>query len=166
MMQHKIYAYISDGAVEEEISQGVGRIAGNLGLNNLIMFYDSNDIQLSTECGVVMNEDTEMKYKSWGWNVIKINGNDVAQIREALDAAQKEQEINEEQAVMMNQLADAIDKFVKKFNETKKYALILTTQGEMLSAPVVTGDAALDITDEIIAGLNEEYVSNKSKESK
>ena len=81
-------------------------------------------------------------------------------------AAQKEQEINEEQAVMMNQLADAIDKFVKKFNETKKYALILTTQGEMLSAPVVTGDAALDITDEIIAGLNEEYVSNKSKESK
>ena len=91
MMQHKIYAYISDGAVEEEISQGVGRIAGNLGLNNLIMFYDSNDIQLSTECGVVMNEDTEMKYKAWGWNVIKINGNDVAQIREALDAAQKEQ---------------------------------------------------------------------------
>ena len=90
MMQHKIYAYISDGAVEEEISQGVGRIAGNLGLNNLIMFYDSNDIQLSTECGVVMNEDTEMKYKAWGWNVIKINGNDVAQIREALDAAQKE----------------------------------------------------------------------------
>ena len=53
------------------------------------MFYDSNDIQLSTECGVVMNEDTEMKYKAWGWNVIKINGNDVAQIREALDAAQK-----------------------------------------------------------------------------
>ena len=86
VMQHKIYAYISDGAVEEEISQGVGRIAGNLGLNNLIMFYDSNDIQLSTECGVVMNEDTEMKYKSWGWKVIKIDGNDVQQIRQALDS--------------------------------------------------------------------------------
>lgn len=92
MMQHKIYAYISDGAVEEEISQGVGRIAGNLGLNNLIMFYDSNDIQLSTECGVVMTEDTEMKYKAWGWNVIKINGNDVEAIRGALDAATKETE--------------------------------------------------------------------------
>ncbi len=91
MMQHKIYAYISDGAIEEEISQGVGRIAGNLGLNNLIMFYDSNDIQLSTECGVVMTEDTEMKYKAWGWNVIKINGNDVEQIRGALNAALKEQ---------------------------------------------------------------------------
>ncbi len=91
MMQHKIYAYISDGGVQEEISQGVGRIAGNLGLNNLIMFYDSNGIQLSTECGVVMHEDTEMKYKAWGWNVLKINGNDVADIRKALDTAQQEQ---------------------------------------------------------------------------
>lgn len=80
--------------------------------------------------------------------------------------AQKEQEITEEQAVMMNQLADAIDKFVKKYNETKKYALILTNQGEILSAPVVAGDTALDITEDIIAGLNEEYVANKSKESK
>ena len=92
MMQHKIYAYISDGGIQEEISQGVGRIAGNLGLNNLIMFYDSNDIQLSTECGVVMSEDTEMKYKAWGWNVLKINGNDVAEIRKALDIAQNEKE--------------------------------------------------------------------------
>lgn len=92
MMQHKIYAYISDGAVEEEISQGVGRIAGTLGLSNLIMFYDSNDIQLSTECGVVMSEDTESKYKAWNWNVIKINGNDVTEIRQALDAALKEQD--------------------------------------------------------------------------
>ena len=91
MMQHKIYAYISDGAVEEEISQGVGRIAGTLGLNNLIMFYDSNDIQLSTECNAVMNEDTEAKYKAWGWNVIKINGNDPDEIRTALSAAQKEE---------------------------------------------------------------------------
>lgn len=91
VMQHKIYAYISDGGVEEEISQGTGRIAGLLGLNNLIMFYDSNDIQLSTECNAVMNEDTEAKYKAWGWNVIKINGNDPDEIRTALSAAQKEE---------------------------------------------------------------------------
>ncbi len=87
VMQHKIYAYISDGGIQEEISQGVGRIAGNLGLNNLIMFYDSNDIQLSTECGVVMNEDTEAKYKAWGWNVLTCDGNDADDIRKALDAA-------------------------------------------------------------------------------
>ncbi|MBP7984379.1 MAG: transketolase, partial [Bacteroidaceae bacterium] len=92
IMQQKIYAYISDGGVQEEISQGTGRIAGVLGLNNLIMFYDSNDIQLSTECKVVMNEDTEAKYKSWGWNVLKINGNDADEIREALKTAQQEKE--------------------------------------------------------------------------
>ena len=90
-MQHKIYAYISDGGVEEEISQGTGRIAGILGLNNLIMFYDSNNIQLSTPTNVVMKEDTEAKYKAWGWNVITCNGNDADEIREALKAAQKEE---------------------------------------------------------------------------
>jgi len=87
-----IYAYISDGGVQEEISQGAGRIAGHLGLDNLVMFYDSNDIQLSTECGDVMTEDTAMKYRSWGWKVIEIDGNDCAQIREALDAAKAETE--------------------------------------------------------------------------
>ena len=92
MMQHTIYAYISDGAVQEEISQGVGRLAGVLGLNNFIMFYDSNDIQLSTECNEVMQEDTAAKYRAMNWNVIEINGSDVAQIRKALDAAKQEQE--------------------------------------------------------------------------
>lgn len=82
-----IYAYISDGGVQEEISQGAGRIAGHLGLDNLIMFYDSNDIQLSTECGDVMTEDTALKYKAWGWHVIIIDGNDCCQIRKALDEA-------------------------------------------------------------------------------
>ena len=87
-----IYAYISDGGIEEEISQGAGRIAGHLGLDNLIMFYDSNDIQLSTECAEVMTENTAMKYRSWGWNVIEINGNDCAQIRQAIEAAKAEKE--------------------------------------------------------------------------
>ncbi len=88
-LQHKIYAYISDGGVEEEISQGTGRLAGILGLDNLIMFYDSNDIQLSTECKVVMAENTEAKYKAWGWNVLTINGNDPDEIRAALTKAQQ-----------------------------------------------------------------------------
>lgn len=92
MMQHKIYAYISDGGIQEEISQGTGRLAGALGLNNLIMFYDSNDIQLSTECNAVTAENTAMKYESWGWNVSTINGNDVAEIRQALDKALQEKE--------------------------------------------------------------------------
>lgn len=87
VMQHHIFTYISDGGVEEEISQGVGRIAGKLCLDNLIMFYDANDIQLSTEVNEVMKEDTAAKYRAWNWTVMEIDGNDVKQIREALDKA-------------------------------------------------------------------------------
>ena len=82
-----VYAYISDGGIEEEISQGSARIAANLGLDNLVMFYDSNDIQLSTETNVVMNEDTAAKFRAFGWEVFEIDGNDVAQIRKAIEAA-------------------------------------------------------------------------------
>ncbi len=92
LFSHKIYTYISDGGIQEEISQGAGRLAGFLGLCNLIMFYDSNDIQLSTETRAVTNEDTSMKYKAWGWNVLNINGNDQDQIREALNKALAEKE--------------------------------------------------------------------------
>ncbi|MHC1776408.1 MAG: transketolase family protein [Lentimicrobium sp.] len=86
-MSHKTFAYISDGGVQEEISQSAGRIAGFLGLSNLIMFYDSNDIQLSTETSVVTKENTALKYEAWGWNVMTINGNDAAEIRTALNSA-------------------------------------------------------------------------------
>jgi transketolase len=92
LFAHKIYTFISDGGVQEEISQGAGRLAGFLGLNNLIMFYDSNDIQLSTETRSVTIEDTSMKYRSWGWNVINIDGNNQDQIRNALRSAVSERE--------------------------------------------------------------------------
>ena len=89
---HKTYAFISDGGVQEEVSQGAGRIAGVLGLSNLIMFYDSNDIQLSTTTAEVTIEDTAKKYEAWGWTVNTINGNDPDQIRQALKKANAETE--------------------------------------------------------------------------
>ena len=91
-MAHKTYAYISDGAVEEEISQGVGRIAGHLGLSNFVMYYDSNNIQLSTKVDEVMTENVAMKYEAWGWNVLSIDGHNINEIREALVAAESETE--------------------------------------------------------------------------
>ena len=91
-MNHKIYGFISDGGVQEEISQGAGRIAGHLGLNNFIMFYDSNDIQLSSATDEVTSEDTAMKYKAWGWNVINIDGHNHDEIRKALTDANNETE--------------------------------------------------------------------------
>ena len=90
VMNQTIYAFISDGGIQEEISQGAGRIAGHLGLDNLIMYYDSNDIQLSTSTNEVTSEDVAKKYEAWGWFVMQIDGNDVAQIRKALDAAKAE----------------------------------------------------------------------------
>jgi transketolase len=92
LFSHKTFAFISDGGVQEEISQGAGRIAGHLGLKNLILFYDSNDIQLSTETKAVTSEDTALKYKAWGWNVLTIDGNNHQQIRNALDTAIYEKE--------------------------------------------------------------------------
>lgn len=88
-LEEKIYAYISDGGIQEEISQGGARLAGHLALDNLIMFYDANDVQLSTPTKDVMSEDVAAKYRAFGWEVMEINGNDVAQIRQALDAAKK-----------------------------------------------------------------------------
>lgn len=91
-MDHKVYGFISDGGIQEEISQGAGRIAGHLGLSNFIMFFDSNDIQLSTPTDEVTTEDTEMKYKSWGWNVITIDGHNHDEIRKALQDANNQTE--------------------------------------------------------------------------
>ncbi len=87
---HKTYAYISDGGIQEEISQGAGRLAGHLGLSNLIMFYDSNNIQLSTTVEEVTTEDVAKKYEAWGWKTLKIDGHDHDAIRKALDEANKE----------------------------------------------------------------------------
>jgi transketolase len=86
--EHKTYLFISDGGIQEEISQGAGRLAGHLGLGNLIMFYDSNDVQLSSKTKDVTSEDTAAKYRAWGWNVVEIDGNDFMQIEGALEQAQ------------------------------------------------------------------------------
>ena len=75
-------------------------------------------------------------------------------------AAQKQQEINEEQVVMMNQLGDAIQTFLNKYNEEKQFAMIITNSG---GAPVIVADPALDITEDVIAGLNEEYIKTKNE---
>lgn len=91
-MAHKTYVYISDGGIQEEVAQGVGRMAGLLGLSNYIMYYDANNVQLSTTVDEVMKEDVAAKYRAWNWNVISIDGNDADQIRTALQEAVKETE--------------------------------------------------------------------------
>ncbi|KAA5828007.1 transketolase [Algibacter amylolyticus] len=91
-LNHKIYGFISDGGIQEEISQGAGRIAGHLGLSNFIMFFDSNDIQLSTSTDEVTSEDTAAKYEAWGWKVVTIDAHNHDEIRKALTDANNETE--------------------------------------------------------------------------
>lgn len=91
VVAHKTYAFISDGGVQEEISQGAGRIAGYLGLKNLIMFYDSNKVQLSTDVDAVDHEDVAMKYRAWGWNVLEADGTDPLALADALQKANAEE---------------------------------------------------------------------------
>ncbi len=77
-------------------------------------------------------------------------------------AAQKQQEVVEEQTVMMNQIADAINSYMIEYNAEKKYSLIIATQGDILPLPLVTGDSTLDITDDFLEGLNAAYVKSKA----
>lgn len=89
---HKTYAFISDGGIQEEISQGAGRLAGHLGLHNLIMFYDANSVQLSTKVDAVTSEDTAAKYRAWNWNVLEVDGSDWQAIAGALQTAIEEKQ--------------------------------------------------------------------------
>lgn len=89
-ISHKTYAFISDGGIQEEISQGAGRIAGYLGLSNLIMFYDSNKVQLSTDVDAVDSEDYAAKYRAWHWNVLEVDGTDPEAMAQAIRSAQAE----------------------------------------------------------------------------
>jgi transketolase len=136
-MAHKTYVYISDGGIQEEISQGVGRIAGHLGLNNLIMYYDSNNIQLSTKVDEVDTEDTAAKYKAWNWNVISVDGCSVGEIRKALKAANAEKErptIIIGKTVMAKGAVDA---------KGKSYENTVSTHGQPLSAAGADFDATI-----------------------
>jgi transketolase len=136
-MAHKIYAYISDGGVQEEVSQGAGRIAGHLGLSNLIMYYDSNNIQLSTRVDEVDTEDVAAKYRAWNWNVIAVDGSSADEIRKALQTAHAEKKrptIIIGKTVMAKGAVDA---------KGNSYENTISTHGQPLSAAGADFDATV-----------------------
>ena len=117
---------------------------------------DINDFQNKIEKGLLLRSDAEARQVK-----LQQQQNEYQQY-----ALSKQQEMAEEQQVMLNQIMNAISEYVQAYNAEKQYALILTTSGDILATPVVTGSAALDITDEILAGLNAEYVKTKAAETK
>lgn len=98
-------------------------------------------------------------------SVAEVQGQELQQKQNEFNnyANQKNNEVIEEQTVMMNQIADAIQTFMAKYNEEKKYTMILTNQS---GVPVITADPSLDITDDVIARINEEYIKEKNKNNK
>ena len=117
---------------------------------------DANDFQNKMDKGLLTTSVANAQYQK-----LQQQQNDYQQY-----AVRKQQEMQEEQQVMLNQIMNAIAEYVQEYNVSKQYALILTTSGDLLSTPVVVGSSALDITDEILAGLNEAYVKTKAAETK
>lgn len=76
-------------------------------------------------------------------------------------AAEKQNELMEENNVLMNQVMDAIKTYLATYNEEHQFAAILTTSES--TNVVIMGDPALDITDQVLEGLNEEYAKNRNK---
>ncbi len=141
-MNQTIYAFISDGGIQEEISQGAGRTAGHLGLDNLIMFYDSNGIQLSTKTSAVSEEDVAAKYKVWGWHVVTINGNDATEIRAALTEAKLE----------MNKPTLIIGKTIMGKGTVKADGSSFENETETHGQPLSAAGASFDKTIENLGG--------------
>ena len=117
---------------------------------------DANDFQNKMDKGLLTTSVANEQYQK-----LQRQQNEYQQY-----VVRKQQEMQEEQQVMLNQIMNAIAEYVQAYNATKKYALVLTTSGDILPAPVVTGSDALDITDEILSGLNAEYVKTKAAETK
>ena len=117
---------------------------------------DANDFQNKMDKGLLTTSVANAQYQK-----LQQQQNDYQQY-----VVRKQQEMAEEQQVMLNQIMNAIAEYVQEYNVEKQYALILTTSGDILPAPVVTGSAALDITDDILAGLNAAYVKTKAAETK
>ena len=76
---------------------------------------------------------------------------------------QKQNELAEEQQVILNNIANAVGEYVKRYNEEKGYSLIFSTNSGLLSQPIVDAEAGLNITADIIEGLNKEYQASKKK---
>ena len=175
----------ADTAVAGEATEATAAQKGDIvyiDLDRILMEYDmANDLRSVVETkvqniqaevnrrGTKLEKDVKsfqekMEKGLMTRSVAEVQGQKLQQQEQDFNvyAAQKQQEIQEEQVVMMNQLGDAIKTFLDKYNEEKQYAMILTNQG---GAPVITGDAALNITDDVLAGLNEEYIKTKNEKS-
>lgn len=90
IVDHYTFALVSDGDLMEGISHETASLAGHLGLGKLIALYDSNDISLDGDLDKSFSENTEQRFKAYGWQVIRVeDGNDVNELRNAIQQAKE-----------------------------------------------------------------------------
>jgi transketolase len=84
VIDHKVYAIVSDGDLMEGVSQEAASIAGHLKLNNLIYFYDDNGITIDGSTELAFTEDVQARFRAYGWATFEVNGHDRNAIRQAI----------------------------------------------------------------------------------
>ena len=150
-----VESYDMANDLRSAVETKVGGIQSEIDRRGNKLQKDANDFQNKMDKGLLTTSVANAQYQK-----LQQQQNEYQQY-----VVRKQQEMNEEQTVMLNQIMNAIAEYVQEYNAEKQYALILTTSGDILPAPVVTGSAALDITDEILAGLNAEYVKTKAADA-
>ncbi len=134
----------------EKKAQGIG---DDLNRRNSKLENEQKELADKLNKGLITRSTAEVQYNKFQEKVSSFQ-----QLTQ-----QKNDELAEEQQVMLNNIANAISDYVKSYNEQKDYEIIFSTSGNLLSQPIVTADSALDITQELIDGLNAEYQASRKK---
>jgi transketolase len=88
IVDHHTYVFVGDGCLMEGISHEAGSLAGTLGLNRLIAFYDDNGISIDGHVQGWFTDDTPSRFEAYGWHVVRdVDGHDPAAVKHAIEEA-------------------------------------------------------------------------------
>ena len=89
LFNHFTYVFAGDGCLMEGLSHESCSLAGHLKLNKLIVFFDDNSISIDGPTSLSTSDDIKIRFKSYGWNVISINGHNFNEITNSINESKK-----------------------------------------------------------------------------